>query len=230
MFPNNRLKIDSNIYVWIFKAKGVPKFAFVYYAGHPVTRHDSEVISSDYIGTIRTQMRKQFGIIPILFMQGCGADIRPNITSKRKSYLPKLWLNNRFKAPPSQEDQSFIDHACRNAIQNLSLEDEFVFDEKKIKLLQKSLKLKGEKPITYPVVSLSAELNFHFLPFELSHLFHLNIQKKVKGCFLVSCSQNTYGYLPHPQQLKYGGYEVDSSRVYMGLKSRQELLESEFLI
>ena len=66
------------------------KFAFVYHAGHPVSRHDSTVISADYIAAIREGIRDIYGQIPIIFLQGCGGDIRPNITKKRRKYLPKL--------------------------------------------------------------------------------------------------------------------------------------------
>jgi hypothetical protein len=38
--------------------------------------------------------------------------------------------------------------------------------------------------------------------------------------FIVSCSNHTLGYLPYPNQLSSGGYEVDGSRRYMGLKNR----------
>ena len=214
----------------MFKGHGVPKFAFVYHAGHPVTRCNDQVISADYIGVIREELRQNFGNIPVIFLQGCGADIRPNIVRKRSPYFPELWLNKKFKAPPSEEEQCHVDRAYKKAVRDLCLEDEFIFNEKEIKISRKLLALKGQNCITYPVVSVPNKLQFHFLPFELSHFFHLNIQKKNNSCFLVSCTQNTYGYLPHPNQLEYGGYEVDSSRDYMGLRIRQELLESEFLI
>ena len=230
LFPNETFKIDSHVYVWLFNNKSRAKFAFAYHAGHPVTRHDSLVISSDYVGVIRSELRKRFGNIPIIFMQGCGADIRPNVTTKRRPYLPKLWLNKCFKSPPSQQEQLCIDDAYKSAIKNLTFEGAFVCDEKKIRLSQKTLTLKGQKPIYYPMLSLSNIFDFHFFPFELSHLFHLDTQRKAEGSFLVSCSQDTLGYLPHPKQLRYGGYEVDKSRTYMGLKHRQELLESEILL
>lgn len=230
LFPNGYVEIDNALYVWLFQKGQDVKFAFVYHAGHPVSRHDSTVISADYIAAIREGIRDIYGQIPIIFFQGCGGDIRPNITKKRRKYLPKLWLNKRFKAPPSIEEQSAIDLTYKSSIQNLTIIDEFPCCEDDFEAEQKHLTVKGCAPISYPSLRIGTHFTFHFLPFELSHLFHLDIQAQDKRCFLVSCCQNTIGYLPHPQQIVYGGYEVDKSRVFMGLEARQELVESEFLI
>jgi hypothetical protein len=67
------------------------------------------------------------------------------------------------------------------------------------------------------------QLSFDFLPFEVSHYFHMEAQKKDPMHFLVSCVNDTLGYLPHPRQLSAGGYEVDGSRNCMNLGERVEL-------
>jgi hypothetical protein len=41
--------------------------------------------------------------------------------------------------------------------------------------------------------------------------------------FIVSCSGDTQGYLPHPSQIPFGCYEVDGLRAFMGLGERVEL-------
>lgn len=230
LFPNEHVEIDNALYVWMFQKSHNVKFVFVYHAGHPVSRHDGTIISADYIASIRQGIREEYGQIPIIFLQGCGADIRPNITKKRRQYLPKFWLNRQFKAPPSIEEQSTIDLTYKTSIQNLKKIGEFSCHEADFEAEQKRLTVKGCEPILYPSLRIGNHFAFHFLPFELSHLFHLNIQARDKRCFLVSCCQDTRGYLPHPQQIDYGGYEVDKSREYMGLETRQELVESEFLI
>ena len=61
-------------------------------------------------------------------------------------------------------------------------------------------------------------LSFHFLPFEVSHLFHLKDTNSTN--YIVGCAGDTFGYLMHPSQLAFGGYEVDGSRSTMGLKKR----------
>ena len=60
-------------------------------------------------------------------------------------------------------------------------------------------------------------------PFEVSHLFHLDAQKKDPMRFIVSCADHTLGYLPHPRQIAAGGYEVNGSRACMGLTDRVQL-------
>ena len=90
--------------------------------------------------------------------------------------------------------------------------------------------LRAQGDIEYPVIRFGEAYRFDFLPFELSHLFHLRERKHNNSRFLVSCCDDTIGYLPHPSQLPFGGYEVDGSRKYMNLEDRVEIQSAEFRI
>ena len=109
LFPNDGLAIDQQVYVWLFEAGSTPQFAMVYHAGHPVSRHSSLSISPDYVGVIRSAIREKWSDMPVLFLQGCGADLRPRIVGRRISRLPFFWLNKKFVAPPSSQQQAWID-------------------------------------------------------------------------------------------------------------------------
>ena len=228
-YPNSYQKIDSKIYVWVFKKNEKPEFAIVYHAGHPVSRSRGNIISADYIGAIKDSLRKKFNLRTILFFQGCAGDIRPNIVTKRKKYLPEWWLNKIFKASPSIEEEKHVDKSYTEAIENLQLRDAFECDVSTFKVRDQKIVIKGNKPIAYKTMLLPGKFEFHFLPFEVSHHFHLETIKKFPERFLVSCCNDTIGYLPHPSQLPYSGYEVDSSLKLMGLTSRQELVTADFI-
>lgn len=230
LFPNDSLKFDRSIYVWLFRAADVPCFAFVYHAGHPVSRHRSLEISADYIAAIRSTIRLNWPGIPVLFFQGCGADLRPRILGKRNQFLPRFWLNKKFISPPSLEEEDRIDEMYKNAIHSLQKIKSFDCVSSDFTLKYGRLGICGQEDIVYPKLSINKNFEFHFLPFEMSHLFHLLDRQGQDYRFLVSCSGDTKGYLPHPLQLPFGGYEVDASRRFMSLKERLKIESAEFLI
>ena len=84
------------------------------------------------------------------------------------------------------------------------------------------MRLKSIGDVEMSRLILADQIRFEFVPFEVSHLFHLDAQAKNSGYFIVSCANHTLGYLPHPRQLRAGGYEVDGSRGVMGLDQRVE--------
>ena len=74
-------------------------------------------------------------------------------------------------------------------------------------------------------LKLPGGIEFHFFPFEMSHLYHLDWECGGVGKFIVSCTNNTLGYLSHPSQHRAGGYEVDGSLSYMGQREKLQLKE-----
>ena len=230
LFPNDGLTIDQQVYVWLFQAGSTPQFAMVYHAGHPVSRHSSLSISPDYVGVIRSAIREKWSDMPVLFLQGCGADLRPRIVGRRISRLPFFWLNKKFVAPPSSQQQAWVDDSYRTAIESLEVIDSFACKPSDVVLDSATVRLRAQGDIEYPVIRFGDAYRFDFLPFEVSHLFHLRERKHDKSRFLVSCCGDTIGYLPHPSQLLFGGYEVDGSRKYMNLEDRVEIQSADFRI
>ena len=227
--PNAYQKIDKKIYIWIFKSNKKNKFAFVYHAGHPVSRRNEDEISADYVGVIRNTLRQKFDIKTVIFFQGCSGDVRPNITTKRNKFLPKLWLNKKFKLHPSVEEENLINNNYKKAINQTVLIDSFACDLSNFSVSEKKMTLKENNLISYKLLSIAGKFEFQFIPFEMSHFFQLETNKKFLGRFLVSCCNDTIGYLPHPSQLIFSGYEVDTSRALMSLDVRQELISADFM-
>ena len=57
-------------------------------------------------------------------------------------------------------------------------------------------------------------IEFFFRPFEVSHRYHLDAQGADRSGtkLLDSRAADVKGYLQHPSQIRFGGYEVDASR------------------
>ena len=228
MYPNDKLDIDRGLYIFVFFKGGIPKFSIVYHACHPVSRTNSLKISSDYVGSIRKAIRKRFNIETCVFFLGCAGDIRPNISKKRISWLPKNKLNWRFDYSSKPHVELEIDNLYQESVYDAKIiYTEKLPDINLFKFEKNYLKTIKQGNFDIPILKIGNMLSFEFLPFEVSHLFHLEIIKKNSFRFIVSCCNNTVGYLPHPKQIKSGGYEVDGSRRLMNLNDRVELLDGK---
>lgn len=230
MFPNEAQKIDKGIYIFLFRRGSSNLFAITYHACHPVTRHDGNTVSADYVDAIRQAITKRFGIFHGLFFLGCAGDIRPNFTKKRVEWLPKSRMNWRFKYPPSEADQDEADQQYRDSILRANQIAAFPINSSGLVYKLRHLNIQGIGIVPIPEVHIGHHVIFYFFPFEVSHRFHLATltNEALPMKFIVSCSNHTLGYLPHPSQISFGGYEVDGSRRDMGLKNRL-LLEETFL-
>jgi len=230
MFPNEAQKIDKGLYIFLFRRGSSNLFAITYHACHPVTRHDGNTVSADYVDAIRQAITKRFGIFHCLFFLGCAGDIRPNFSKKRVAWLPKSRLNWRFKYPPSEADQDEADQQYRDSILRANQIAAFPINRSSLVYKLQHLNIQGIGIVPIPEVHIGNQVIFSFFPFEVSHRFHLatHTNEALPMKFIVSCSNHTLGYLPHPSQISFGGYEVDGSRKYMGLKKRL-LLEEAFL-
>lgn len=226
LYPNQDLAIDKNIYIFEFSENEKSLFAIVYHACHPVSRGASDEISSDYIGALRKSIRDRFRIETVIFLLGCAGDVRPNITKKRIPWLPKSRLNWRFNSNLGQKQRDEIDAKYVQAVQDAQLHDSFSLTSHSMKVHEHQLVLKGGRNLSVPEIEVGDKLRFTFLPFEISHLFSLELRQGDKNHFLVSCSGNTLGYLPHPTQHASGGYEVDGALPYMGLEERLEISQA----
>lgn len=224
-YPNEEHPVDRSVKVFIFSRNNVPEFAFVYHACHPVTRADAQEVSADYVQALREAVLERFGLTTCLFFLGCAGDIRPNLARKRSNWLPKNRLNWRFKYPPTSQDEAYIDDQYRNAVLGANQVDSFPITPAAIQVATKKVKIEGVGLIDVPQLLVGDRLLFSFLPFEVSHRYHLETLEApgFPREFIVSCSGDTQGYLPHPSQIPSGGYEVDGSRACMGLSERVEL-------
>lgn len=223
MFPNSNQPIDRNVYMFEFSTAGHTDAVILLHACHPVTRSDRQHISPDYIGALRASVRDRFGDVPCLFFLGCSGDVRPNFACKRINWLPRSRLNWRFEWPVSEKNEQLADYAYRKVVEVAEPWLKINLDVNSLHLSFMDIPLSYQPTLKIPCVNIGEQLRFEFVPFEMSHLFHLNAQKKNPMRFIVSCADNTLGYFPHPNQINAGGYEVDGSRFCMGLQDRVQL-------
>lgn len=219
MFPNPDQFIDRHVYLFEIGASGKTDAVIIFHACHPVSRSDQSGISPDYVGVLRRAVRLRFGEVPCLFFLGCSGDIRPNLACKRVGWLPRSRLNWRFERVVDKGSERSTDKYYFEAVQNAQLWRTLEIGEG-WRISSFELSLKHQSMLRIPRLHSGSQISFEFLPFEISHLFHLEAQKKNPMRFIVSCADRTIGYLPHPRQVAAGGYEVDGSRAFMGLANR----------
>lgn len=229
MFPNPYEQIDRYLYLFELCTAERTGAVIALHACHPITRVDLNRTSPDYVGAMRRAIRVRFGDIPCLFLLGCSGDIRPNFARKRVSWLPRNRLNWRFEWPVKPSSEQYADHAYDQAVAGAEVWQSFeLVPDQAWKLFSITLPLTHQPELHIPCLQLGERLSFEFVPFEVSHRFHLDAQKKNPMRFIVSCTDRTLGYLPHPSQIAAGGYEVDGSLGCMGLAKRVLLSKGVF--
>jgi neutral ceramidase len=221
MYPNEKQAIDRHLYLFEFSRGEMPEFLVVQHACHPVSRQNRNLVSPDYVGAIRHAVRERFGPVPCLFFLGCAGDIRPNFAGKRVGWLPRSRLNWRFEMA-SSHNQDYADDTYAHAVRTAELWRSLEISADSFSLEHRVMSLEHQT-IDIPCLLICNQLRFDFVPFEVSHFFHLEAQMTNPMRFIVSCSNHTRGYLPHSRQLAGGGYEVDFSRAYMGMSQRAVL-------
>jgi hypothetical protein len=228
MYPNENQPVDRNLYLIELSKNSKAQVVIAYHACHPVSRTDNYRTSPDYVGALRDAVRIRFGDVPCIYLQGCAGDVRPNIVRKRIGFLPRSRFNWRFKWPVPPSTEQSVDRMYTDAVHNASLMDTFSFCDSDLRVESMILQFEDYDPISFPRLHIGDRLLFDFIPFEVSHLYHLDAQRMDKRRFIVSCADRTLGYLPHPSQIISGGYEVDGSLDCMGL-SKRVILKTECL-
>ncbi len=225
-YPNEAMEIDRSIYVLIFDSEDGPSVAVAYHACHPVTRGVKCEVSADYIGAMRQAIRKRFSVDAVIFLQGCTGDVRPNLAEKRVAWLPRCRWNWKFNWHPVESVISEVNSKYAHAIQSARECRAITFDECSFCVDKRLVSLNGDSEVEVLCIKISHDIEFNFLPFEISHRYHLDSISNNKIKFIVSCVGDTIGYLPHPSQYHAGGYEVDGSSRYMGLRQGLKLKDS----
>ena len=219
MYPNDAQDLDQALRIWVFSENATTRFVIVLFSCHPVSRASRDKISADYVGIIREKIREKFSCRTVLFFQGCSGDVRPNISEKRISWLPKSRLNWRFKHKASKYDVKKFDEELKKGIKKLKLQNSYKLSSNFFSITDHIGCLTNNEKFSYKKLSIQGIAVFHFLPFEVSHLYHLHALKHAENNFIVTCSGPSAGYLCHPTQLKARGYEVEGSSKSQGVKS-----------
>ena len=217
--PGTKL-IDRSLYIFELGDGDRTDAVIILHACHPVSRSSHMHTSADYVDVLRQSVRARFGNVPCLFLLGCCGDVRPDLARKRVAWLPRSRLNWRFERSVRPESERRVDATYARAVAEAVTWKTIKLTNASLRFELKEIDLINQPPVRVPSIYLGDELRFEFVPFEVSHLFHLEAQQKEPMRFIVSCADRTLGYLPHPRQIPFSGYEVDGSRECMGLADR----------
>jgi hypothetical protein len=209
------------------------------YACHPVGHTPSDVTSADFPGFVRAKLRHEVRDLPVLFMQGFCGDVRPDISPSMAAswrqaaarcikqlasgtpwlgVTPESWqrwaetLSQRVKdiaeAPPVSVDNEPM---FSSELTTISVDAFFDGDAQKTAMEVRGLRLGRDVEIVAfgaePSVGWVRRLDERLGPSRAVRLY-------------AGYCGDVVGYLPLPEQVSEGGYEVVQSQRLFGLKGR----------
>jgi len=206
-----------------------------HYTCHPTAVVPANVVSADYPGAVRAAIRKQYGAIPCLFMQGFCGDIRPNIEALQpigwrqrvRNTLRTMVSGPAFPSPSAEDWRRWsgdlagavCDIANRKPGKVLSPTSlrtgsariplsEFFVGTTPDKCLEAQVIQIGE---AFEIVALSAEacVGWQRILDEALPPEGLRLYAGYLGA--------VFGYLPTAAQVPEGGYEVEGFQALFGL-------------
>lgn len=188
---------------------------------HPTSYPHDDEHSAHFPGWIRSRLRERFGDIPVLFLQGFSADLRP--PAVRTPRGPREWLRRALLGPWFSEF-SEKDYAawCSTILEDLdrgisrrreSASTRLECRRVEVPLNQLTVHA-NEAPSTasshylrigeFKVLGISAEV-----PYELD-MAH-------RGITSVSCIDDVFGYAPTDTMREEGGYESEGFLKYFDI-------------
>lgn len=236
----NRRKISFNLKSWKNQAQFAPEeptstlepaqlfefkdlngnlLAIVFiWACHPVAQ--SDFLSPDYIGLLRSYLRKKYEnpVLPVLFWQGAAGDLRPALITFEKTICEMIRVQGPVFLKPNAK-QLLNWWTLRQA----ELDNQWESQSEKIKhnfLIIKELKIALSDILDNYIGSIKyLEINLlivgenYFLFFSAEPLSGWNSKLKAlwpeKKVFVLGYLNECFGYLPTQKDVKFGGYEVN---------------------
>lgn len=234
------LRDDTATLVSLTDEAHEPLVALWHYACHPVGHTPSNVTSADFAGAARSSLRQLQGAeCPVLFLQGFCADIRPNIPA-----APSAGLYRKMRdyartvitgTPPMQSSES----AWRAWVSSLTEQltrvarSPAALVEQPTSLLTAWTTVPGSAlfdgslrtaQLEVRSLKLGAGLELVMLGAEpcigwQKHLAAALGEPEGVRLFAGYCG-DVFGYLPLPEQLDEGGYEVTGFQPMLGMRGR----------
>jgi hypothetical protein len=222
MLPNTTNEIDEDIrLIVLFDEQHNIKYLIYNFSCHPVFNVANQ-LSSDFIGTISSQLNKVKSI-DSMFLQGFLGDIRPNfvVTSfKNLSFINKLKLlfNKTIFKKYSKEDfnlfcsvisESILKELFSNKLTSINNEAKFVSLEFTFKLFSQTND--SNKDLSTKIVLINKNI-FISISAEVNSRYYLELVKEFKDLNIIplGVADNIIGYLPFFEEVKEGGYEINS--------------------
>lgn len=184
-------------------------------ACHPTLFPKRTTVSSEYIGFVRNELRKEYGAIPILFFQGFSGDIRAKKINESYNISEEILHVPKDFIPFSDfEYEKWINKLTSDI---LTKKRKKTIHTPYLKFKQSSCPLKeiierdipGVQHLVIKEVSLGKNLSiigFNAEPVSAYKSLFTKLFSK-KTIIPVGCVGSTFGYLPTDKIVKEGGYE-----------------------
>lgn len=224
--PNKNKPIDRDLNIIKFSNAISQKLecVIVKHTCHPVA-DPKGLLGADYPGYLKIRLRKSISK-NIVFLQGFCGDIRPKVIKSNNSIkdkMIKLIIGDRFRKT-KEDDSSFMARQLEKSILVKKNNQSYIPIIGSMKSSSKKIKILLEKSLYAPIeleftIWLWGNICFLFLNAEVlsGYIFqdidNLNIIN-------VGYTNGMFGYLPTTKDIFDGGYEVDKSRKYFGIKNR----------
>ncbi|MDY0320117.1 MAG: neutral/alkaline non-lysosomal ceramidase N-terminal domain-containing protein [Arcobacteraceae bacterium] len=219
MLPNEQNKIDDNIrLICILNNNDDLDLLLYNFSCHPVFNR-SDCISSDFIGTISENIEQKLNI-KTMFVQGFLGDIRPNFTTGSISEVGvvdklKIIANKKIFKKYNQEDfDKFCTVVSSEILENLKYENNDNIKILNIKQFKYKIYSQGEKyKIEFYVKVIFIDQNlFISIPAEVNSKYYVILSKKFNDFNIIpmGLADDIIGYLPFYDEVKEGGYEINS--------------------
>jgi neutral ceramidase len=225
--PNPKAEVDNSIKCVVIRdPEGSPIAAILHVTCHPNCYPDETAISSDFIGGLRSVLRKHYRAdLPIVFLQGFSGDVRPNCEGPQTL----MGFINTVRGGPTfrPTTQKVWDLWLKSLTDNLN---SLVSNACPVELIADTLyKKETVIPLSQVLTEYRGAHHLQVVQFELAPTLSgiaVNAEmlsgwkKAMPSTFLnIGCINDTFGYLPTAAETHRGGYEVDRFMFPFGLKA-----------
>jgi hypothetical protein len=229
--PNPCGERDESVRIIKFsKPNGAPAAIVWNYACHPTDFPEFLQVSAEYPGIVRARLRKEFGDIPILFLQGFSGDVRPPFSGRSVGIwglARRVLVGPQFRHPMRPEWErwsnslaesvaSFARYAPR-AIQINSL------TSKRVEVPEEEFANggTGAKPLTWHLIDCGT-FRIAGINAEPVVKYRRLLEQSLSSTPLltVGCLDQPVCYLPTDNMIKDRGYEVEGFRTLFDFPAR----------
>jgi len=224
--PNQQKNVDKQLNLVEFRNFLTKKIEciIIKHTCHPVA-DPYGVIGADYPGYLKQKLSNTI-CKNIIFLQGFCGDIRPKVIKKNTTFkdkIIKLLIGDRFRKSKNG-DAIFIANALKYSIEkniNTKIKTPIIGP---MKAVSKAIKIQMSNNLLAPrdiefTIWIWGKTCFIFINAEVLSGYIFN---NIAGLNIINVgyTNGMFGYLPTQKDILDGGYEVDKSRIYFGIKNR----------
>ncbi len=214
-----------------FDERGNALAALVTWACHPSSWPYRDQATSEFIGQVRTALRRRLGDTPVLFLQGFCGDVRADIPTAATPgrLLQRLMAGPVFVSPTQSEwhrwAQAVGEHIGRLAEQLTAAagspaESLIVHRTARLPLGDFLDRAPAGRALEARYVAIGPKFELFFLSAEPVADHAAAVLRAWPAAWPIGYLGDVFGYFPTDAQIPQGGYEVDGFRELFGLDGR----------